>query len=146
MIIDCIDELELESASGPSDPQRDLPLTFRWRTDTKAIAALGLAPTRSSRHDDARNAVLTEAKLAYERNSWVSFSRRPAWYVGRARYCGASYGYDQVLSAVADGVKAGLLEEDRASPVRVGGSRVFAPPRVSTHYSAALGSARTCMR
>ena len=60
--------------------------------------------------------MLTEAKLAYERNSWVSFSRRPAWYVGRLRYCGASYGYDPVLSAVADGVKAGLLEEERASP------------------------------
>ena len=60
--------------------------------------------------------MLTEAKLAYERNSWVSFSRRPAWYVGRLRYCGASYGYDPVLSAVADAVEAGLLEEERASP------------------------------
>jgi hypothetical protein len=138
MIIDCIDELELESACGPSDRQRDLPLTFRWRTDTKAIAALGLAPTRSSRHDDARNAVLTEAKLAYERNSWVSFSRRPAWYVGRARYCGASYGYDQVLSAVADGVKAGLLEEDRASPrTRGRQSRFRATPRLYALLSSA---------
>ena len=116
MTIDWIDELDLESACGPPDLQRDLPLTFRWRTDRKAIAALGLAPARTSRHDDARNAVLTEAKLAYERNSWVSFSRRPAWYVGRHRYYGDSYGYDPVLSAVADGVQAGLLQEERASP------------------------------
>ena len=73
MTIDWIDELERESACGPPDLRRDLPLTFRWRTDSKAIAALGLAPARSGRHDDARNAVLTEAKLAYDRNSWVSF-------------------------------------------------------------------------
>jgi hypothetical protein len=86
------------------------------RTDQKSIAALDLAPARTSRHEDARNAVLTEAKLAYERNSWVSFSRRPAWYVDRDRYCGGSYRYDPILSAVADGVGAKLLEEDRASP------------------------------
>jgi hypothetical protein len=116
MTIDGTVELDFDAVSGPLEAQRDLPLTFRWRTDTKAIAALGLASARSSRHDDARNAVLTEAKLAYERNSWVSFSRRPAWYVGRRRYSGASYGYDPVLSAVADGVQAGLLEEQRASP------------------------------
>ena len=110
------EELEHDAARGALEPQRDLPLTFRWRTDLRAIAALGLAPARTSRHDDARNAVLTEAELAYERNSWVSFSRRPAWYVGRHRYYGHSYGYEPVLSAVADGVNAGLLEERRASP------------------------------
>ena len=138
MTIDWIDELERESACGPPDLRRDLPLTFRWRTDSKAIAALGLAPARSGRHDDARNAVLTEAKLAYERNSWVSFSRRPAWYVGRLRYCGASYGYDPVLSAVADGVKAGLLEEERASPrTRGRQSRFHATPFLHTLLSAA---------
>ena len=95
---------------------RDLPLSFHVRTEPSAITALALPAARSPRHDDARNAVLTEAKLAYERNSWVSFSRRPAWYVGRDRYCGASYGYNPILRAVADGVKAGLLEEERASP------------------------------
>ena len=116
MTIDGIVELDFDAVSGPSEAQRDLPLTFRWRTDPKSIDALGLAPARTSRHEDARNAVLTEAKFAYERNCWVSFSRRPAWYVGRRRYCGASYGYDPVLSAVADGVEAGLLEEERASP------------------------------
>ena len=110
------EELEHDAARGALEPQRDQPLTFRWRTDLRAIAALGLAPARTSRHDDARNAVLTEAELAYERNSWVSFSRRPAWYVGRHRYYGHSYGYEPVLSAVADGVNAGLLEERRASP------------------------------
>jgi hypothetical protein len=116
MTIECIDYVELESDCGPPNPQRDLPLTFCWRTDPQAIAVLGLAPAHTNRHEDARNAVLAEATLAYERNNWVSFSRRPAWYVGRARYYGDSCGYHPVLSAVADGVKAGLLEEERGSP------------------------------
>jgi hypothetical protein len=116
MIVDGTDELGFDPAFGPSEPRRDLPITFRWRTDPKAIAALGLAPARNDRHEDARNAVLTEAKLAYERDNWISFSRRPAWYVGRDRYHGDSCRYEPVLSAVADGVKAGLLQEERASP------------------------------
>jgi hypothetical protein len=131
MTIDCTNEVDLDPACSSSEPHRDLPLTFRWRTDTNAIAALGLALARTSRHEDARNALLTEAKLAYERNSWVSFSRRPAWYVGRARYYGTSYGYDPVLSGVADRVKAGLLEEDRASSGWRGRqSRFRATPRL----------------
>jgi hypothetical protein len=116
MTIDSAVELDRDAVSGPLEAQRDLPLTFGWRTDPKSIAALGLAHARTSRHEDARNAVLTEAKLAYERNSWVSFSRRPAWYVDRDRYYGGSYRYDAILRAVADGEGAKLLEEDRASP------------------------------
>jgi hypothetical protein len=95
---------------------RDLPLSFHTRTEPRAIAALGLPPARSPRHEDARNAVFTEAMLAHERDSWVSFSRRPAFYVGRDRYQGDTFRYDLILGAVADGVAAGLLEEDRALP------------------------------
>jgi hypothetical protein len=58
MTIDCTNEVDLDPACGPSEPHRDLPLTFRWRTDTNAIAGLGLAPARSSRHDDARNGTI----------------------------------------------------------------------------------------
>jgi hypothetical protein len=100
---------------------RDLPLSFHSRTEPGLIADLGLPPARSLRHEDARNAVFSEAKLADERNLWVSFSRRPAFYVGRHRYHGDTFRYELVLSAVGDGVKAGLLEEDRALP----GSRGF---------------------
>jgi hypothetical protein len=131
MMIDGADELDFDTVSSRLGPQRDLPLTFRWRTDPQAIAALGLVPARTSRHEDARNAVLTEAKLAYERDSWVSFSRRPKWYVGRHRYYGRSHGYKPILSAVADSVSAGLLEEDRASPrTRGRQSRFRATPRL----------------
>jgi hypothetical protein len=95
---------------------RDLPLTFQYRTERSVIAALGLPNARSPREEDALNAVLTEANLAYERNKWVSFSRRPASYTKRQRYCGDSFRHGPVLSAVADGVDAGLLEEDRVGP------------------------------
>ena len=137
MTIDGTVELDFDAVSGPLEAQRDLPLTFRWRTDRESIAALGLAPARTSRHEDARNAVLTEAKLAYERNSWVSFSRRPVWYVDRDRYYGGSYRYDPILSAVADGVGAKLLEEDRASPrTRGRQSRFRATPLLHALLSA----------
>jgi hypothetical protein len=136
MIIDGAEELDFATGNDPQNPQCDLPLTFRWRTDPEAMAALGLAPARTARHEDARNAVLTEAKLAYERNSWVSFSRRPKWYVGRHRYYGRSYGYTPILSAVGDGVSAGLLEEDRASPhTRGRQSRFRATPRLYARFS-----------
>jgi hypothetical protein len=131
MTIDSDEELDFDTGCDPSQPERDLPLTFRWRTDPEAIAALGLASARTSRHEDALNAVFSEAKLAYERNRWVSFSRRPEWYVGRHRYYGRSYGYKPVLNGVADGVSAGLLEEDRASPrTRGRQSRFRATPRL----------------
>jgi hypothetical protein len=138
MSIDSTGELDSDAVFGPLEAQRDLPLTFRWRTDPKSIAAVGLTPARNSRHEDARNAVLTEAKLAYERNCWVSFSRRPAWYVDRDRYYGDSYRYDAILSAVADGVGAELLEEDRASPrTRGRQSRFRATPLLYTLLSGA---------
>ena len=95
---------------------RDLPLTFQYRTELSVIAELGLPDARSSREEDARNAVLTEAMLAYERKKWVSFSRRPASYTKRQRYCGDSFRHGPVLSAIANGADAGLLEEDRVRP------------------------------
>jgi hypothetical protein len=95
---------------------RDLPLTFQYRTELSVIAELGLPDPRSAREEDARNAVLTEAMVAYERKKWVSFSRRPASYTKRQRYCGDSFRHGPVLSAVAIGADAGLLEEDRVRP------------------------------
>jgi hypothetical protein len=124
-----VNDEAFEPFAPPFEFGRDLPLSFHVRTEPRVIATLGLPPARSWRHEDARNAVLTEAKLAYERNKWVSFSRRPAWYVGRDRYYGDSCRYDPVLSAVADGVNAGMLQEERASPGSRGDqSRLRATP------------------
>jgi len=43
---------------------RDAPLTFAWRTAQSEMAALGLRPAHNWRHEDARNAVFSEAVLA----------------------------------------------------------------------------------
>jgi hypothetical protein len=133
-----INDEAFEPFAPPFEPGRDLPLSFHARTEPRIIAGLGLPPARSWRHENARNAVLTEAKLAYERNKWVSFSRRPAWYVGRDRYYGDSCRYDPVLSAVADGVNAGMLQEERASPGSRGRqSRLRATPLLHSLLSGA---------
>jgi hypothetical protein len=105
---------ELHPHAGPFGTERDLALSFQWRSDPGVIAALDLPPARNPRHEDARNAVLTEAKLAAERGRWISYSRRPAFYVGRNFYHGDSFRYAMVPGAVSDGVRANLLEEERA--------------------------------
>jgi hypothetical protein len=105
---------ELDPYAAPFGAERDLPLTFQWRSEPRAIAALDLPPAPSPRHEDARNAVLTEAKLAAERGRWVSYSRRPAFYVGRNFYHGDSFRYATVPGAIDDAVRANLLEEERA--------------------------------
>jgi hypothetical protein len=105
---------ELDPHAGSFGTQCDLALSFQWRSDPSVIATLDLPVARSARHEDARNAVLTEAKLAAERGRWVSYSRRPAFYVGRNFYHGDSFRYAMVPGAVSDGVRADLLEEERA--------------------------------
>jgi hypothetical protein len=102
-------------SDGELELPRDMPLCFRWRAK-RAIGSLDLARARNDRYEDARTAVLTQALLASETDRWVSFSRRRAFYPARKRYNGASFGYHTVLSAVADGVDACLLEEERAQP------------------------------
>ena len=119
--------------SGPVG-LRDMPLCFRWKAERSAIAGLCLPPARDGNHEDARTAVLTQALLADEVKRWVSFSRRKAYYAARRRYFGTSFTYRNVLDAVADGVNAGLLEEDRALPGSRGRqSRFRATPILASH-------------
>jgi hypothetical protein len=107
---------ESEFAERAYPHERDVPLTFRWRSPRPAIARLDLPQPRNARYAEARDAVFTEAVLAADTGRAVSFSRRKAHYVGRQRYHGPSYAYATVLAAVSDGVAAGLLEEQRARP------------------------------
>jgi hypothetical protein len=109
------DETESELRFDAPGCHRDLPLTFQWRLEPNAIYYRRLPLASSLRHEEA-SAVLAEAEMASERNCWVSFSRRRAWYVERDLYYGDSFRYELILGAVADGVQAGLLEEDRAQP------------------------------
>ena len=96
--------------------ERDVPLSFRWRSDATAIAHLGLAPAQNTRYADTRNALLSEVALAAEMNRSVSYSRRKNYYTHRSRYHGSSVSYRTVLAAVSDALRAGLLTEDRARP------------------------------
>ena len=48
-----------EPSASAFELGRDLPLSFHARTEPSVIAAFGLPPARSPRHEDARNAVLT---------------------------------------------------------------------------------------
>ena len=124
------EEPESELGYGPG-LERDWPLAFRWRTEESAVADVFPSTGRQVRQD-ARNAVLTEALLADESNHWVSFSRRKSFYTGRRRYNGTSFTYRSVLAAVADGVEAGLIVEDRALPGSRGRqSRLHATPLLS---------------
>ena len=118
---------ELDPYAGPFRTERDLALSFQWRSDPGVIAALDLPPARNPRHEDARNAVLTEAKLAAERGRWISYSRRPAFYVGRSFYHGNSFRYAMVPGAVSDGVRANLLEEGKPGAAPADASRGSAP-------------------
>jgi len=128
------DKSEFDLFSGPIGFERDMPLCFCWRADRSAIVGLGLRSTRNDLYEDARTAVLTEAVLANEMDRWVSFSRRKAFYAGRRRYHGTSFRYRTVLGAVADGVRAGLLEEERALPGSRGRqSRFRATPILANH-------------
>jgi hypothetical protein len=107
---------ESEFAERAHPHERDVPLTFRWRSPQPAIARLDLPQPKNARYAEARDAVFTEAVLAADTGRAVSFSRRKAHYVRRRRYYGPSYAYATVLAAVSDGVAAGLLDEQRARP------------------------------
>jgi hypothetical protein len=120
---------ELEPFSGVFGRERGVPLTLQWRTDRGAASGYGLASARSQRHEDARDAVLTAARLAGLIKRSISYSRRPASYAKRQRYYGPSFTYRTIPPAVADGVAAGLLKEQRASPrTRGRQSRFWATP------------------
>ena len=81
----------------------DRPLGFHWHTPN-----LPYAP--------AYNSIITEAVQAAEEGKSVSYSRNKNFYRDTARYRGTAYTYDTVLSAVADGVRGGWLEEWRQRP------------------------------
>lgn len=98
-----------------SASDRDRPLGFHWRVDEDAIRSLGLPP-RGGHYAAAYNATITETVMAAEEGRAVSYSRNRNFYTGMTRYCGTSYTYGTVLSAVDEGVRAGLFEEWRQRP------------------------------
>ena len=101
---------------GSFGTSRDVPITFRFRSDADAMARLALPPAADGRYADARNAVLTEAKLAADMGRGLSYSRRRDFYTRGRRYHGDTISYRTVVGAVKDGLDAGLLVERRARP------------------------------
>jgi hypothetical protein len=95
---------------------RDIPITFQFRSDADAMAHLALPPAADRRYADARNAMLTEAKLAADMGRGLSYSRRRDFYTRGRRYYGDTISYRTVLAAVNQAVNAGLLVERRARP------------------------------
>jgi len=110
------DNIGIGEVSGSGKPERDLPLGFHWSTGQDLIGGLGLPAARNDHYQEARNAVLTGAYLAGRTGRWVSYSRRRAFYAARHRYHGLALTHRTVLSAVAEGVRASLLDEERAKP------------------------------
>ena len=128
---------QFELPDGAHLHERDVPLTFWWLTPQDAIDSLGLPQARNSRHQFAQNAIASEAARAAEIGHAVSYSRRRAFYVGRRRYFGNAFSYTNVLAAVADGVAADLLTEERALPGSRGiQSRFRATPLLSRSLKA----------
>jgi hypothetical protein len=109
-------ENDFEHDFGSFGTGRDIPITFRFRSDADAMARLALPPAADRRYADARNAVLTEAKLAADVGRDVSYSRRRGFYTRARRYYGDTISYRTVLAAVNDGLDGGLLVEQRARP------------------------------
>jgi hypothetical protein len=109
-------EDDFEHDYGSFGTGRDIPITFRFRSDADAMAGLALPPTADERYADARNALITEAKLAADVGRCLSYSRRRDFYTRTRRYYGDTISYRTVLAAVNDGVDASLLVEQRARP------------------------------
>jgi hypothetical protein len=119
------------------DPrERDRPLTFHWTSiaDWTRLPELPWSSAKGKRGkcwNAALNSILTEAVLAHDEGRWVSYSRRKEFYAGLTRYHGTAYTFATVTSVIAELVRLGLVEEERASPGQRGWqSRFRATPKL----------------
>ena len=90
------DDFELDF--GSFGTIRDIPITFRFRSDADAMARLAVPPAADGRYADARNAVFTEATLATDMGRGLSYSRRREFYTRGHRYYGNTISYRIVPS------------------------------------------------
>jgi hypothetical protein len=109
----------------PHHISRDLPLVFSARVDRILDH---LSPGRSI----ATARALPFVAGALLPGAWLSYSRKPAWYVGRQRYYGPEYTAAGVMGAIARMAGDELLLEQRVAPgthssVR---SRIKATPKL----------------
>jgi hypothetical protein len=93
-----------------STVKRDRALGFHWRSNGLS-EALGQDPA-----DRALESLLTEACLAAEGDQSVSYSRRRDFYAGVGRYHGTGWSYRNVLRAVTEAARLGLIRDYHVPP------------------------------
>lgn len=101
MVIDIYDEQH--DYEEQFEIARDLQLGFQWNTDPYMINRLSLSEDKKG----VKRALIAELLIAHERGQKLSYSRRPASYVRRKRYCGGAYAFRGTISGVDELVKAG---------------------------------------
>ena len=110
--------------SDAADRDRDYPLCCSWRPiDADAYEALSLPRLRAKAAAVARTQIITESYVIgrADPESWISYSRRREFYVGRSgRYWPAAFTYDAVVPVVDQLAAGGLLDHEIAPPGRRG--------------------------
>jgi hypothetical protein len=123
-----VGQIARETMSDRFDVTRDHPLSCNWRPiDPDAFQILGLPPAKSRTAGAARAQIIAEALVVgrMDRNAWISYSRRRAFYVERARYWPRTYTYDNVVYAVDQLAAHGHLEHKKAAPGQRGWQSCF---------------------
>lgn len=91
------------------DDIRDWPLSLNWHhTDEKRERFGSL--TCSRRREEAKAGILLEASLASQTGRRVSFSCRPAFYVGRQRYGGPAFTHAFIVPMIKQLGRDGLVD------------------------------------
>lgn len=109
--------------SGRIDVRRDHPLSGHWRpVDPAAFDVLGLPPAKSRATEITRAQIISETFVVgrANRDAWISYSRRRAFYADRSRYWPANYTFDRIVPSVDHLVNWGLLEHEKAAPGDLG--------------------------
>ena len=102
------------------DDGRDHPLNRHWRpVAPDAYEGLGLPPARSKVMAITRAQIITEALVVgrSDDDSWISYSRRGAFYAARrGRYWPTTYTYSTLVPAVDQLAACGLLDHQKMPP------------------------------
>src|SRR5438309_824597 len=105
--------------TAPVDHMRDHPLNCNWRPiDPSALQILDLPLSKSKAAAVTLARIIAEAFVVgrADPQSWISYSRRRAFYAKRRRYWPRSYTYDTVVHVVDQLVANNLLEHEKAFP------------------------------
>jgi hypothetical protein len=139
------------SSEWENGEDRDRPLTFHWRIpDREWLSSLNLPLTTNLRLKRSKDAILLEALLAFY-GGWpaVSYSRRPQFYSGKARYHGTDFTYRTVVRSVDALTNLGLLGNLIASAnPHTGRQSVFwaTPALISAVSEVQIAKAKCCPR